>query len=90
MREDLFPNPSASIPTISSASSSRPEVWSPFGGGPHGCAGKDLAIVIMKAALATIVRKTELKLAQDEVRPVRVAYYYEPNKGLLVKLERRL
>ena len=46
--------------------------------------------MIMKTTLATIVRKTELKLAQDEIKPVRNAYYYEPNKGLLVTLEKRL
>jgi len=40
-------------------------------------------------ALATIVRQAELKLAQDEIRPVRNAYFYEPNKGLLVTLEDR-
>ena len=44
----------------------------------------------MKTALATIVRKAELKLAQDKVRPVRNAYYYEPNKGMRVTLEKRL
>ncbi len=47
-------------------------------------------MVVMKTALATIVTRAELKLAQDEVRPVRNAYYYEPNKGLLVTLEKRL
>ncbi len=51
--------------------------------------GKDLAVVVMKIALATIVTRTELKLAQDEIRPVRNAYNYEPNKGLLVTLEKR-
>lgn len=53
------------------------------------CLGRELAVVVMKTALATIVRMAELKLAQDEVRPVRNAYY-EPNRGLLVTLEKRL
>jgi hypothetical protein len=39
--------------------------------------------------LATIARKTDLKLAQDEVRSVRNGYFYGPNKGLLVTVERR-
>lgn len=90
VREDLFPNPGSFDPDHFYGKRFPAEVWSPFGGGPHACTGQDLALVVMKAALATIVRKAELKLAQDEVRPVRNAYYYEPNKGLLVTLEKRL
>lgn len=90
MREDLFPNPHGFDPDHFYGKRLPADVWSPFGSGQHTCAGKDLAFVIMQVALATIVRKAELKLAQDEVRPVRVGYYYEPNKGLLVRLERRL
>lgn len=90
MRDDLFPNPRSFDPDHFYGKSFPVDVWSPFGGGPHTCTGKDLAIVVMKTALETIVQKAELKLAQDEVRPVRNAYYYEPNKGLLVTLEKRL
>jgi cytochrome P450 len=90
VREDLFPNPKSFDPDHFYGKTIPADAWSPFGGGAHACAGRDLALVVMKTALATIVRKTELKLAQDEVRPVRHAYYYEPNKGLLVTLEKRL
>ncbi|MEA2604976.1 MAG: cytochrome family [Acidobacteriota bacterium] len=90
MREDLFANPGSFDPDHFYGKQLPADVWSPFGIGQHTCTGKDLALVIMETALATIVRKAELKLAQDEVRPVRNAYYYEPNKGLLVTLERRL
>jgi cytochrome P450 len=89
MRDDLFPDPQRFDPAHFLGKQFPPEVWSPFGGGPHGCAGKELAMVILKTALATIVRRADLKLAQDEVRPVRVAYFYEPNGGMLVTLERR-
>jgi len=54
------------------------------------CTGQDLALVVSKTVLATVVRKAELKVAQEEIRPVRNAYYYEPNKGLLVTLDRRV
>jgi unspecific monooxygenase len=90
MREDLFPNPRSFDPDHFYGRTIPPDAWNPFGGGPQTCAGKDLAMVILKTALATIVRKAELKLAQDEFHPVRHAYYYEPNKGLLVTLEKRL
>lgn len=89
MREDLFPDPKGFDPDRFHGKTPA-GAESPFGGGPHACAGKDLAMVVMKTALATIVRKAELKLAQDEIRPVRKAYYYEPNQGLLVILEKRL
>ena len=90
VREDLFPNPERFDPDRFYGKKLPPEVWSPFGVGPHACPGQDLALVVSKTVLATIVRKAELKLAQDEIRPVRNAYYYEPNKGLLVTLEKRL
>ncbi len=91
VREDLFPNPKSFDPGHFYGKSFPADVWSPFGGGgPHTCVGQDLALAITKTTLATVVRKAELKLAQDEVRPVRNAYYYEPNKGLLVTLEKRL
>ncbi len=86
MREDLFANPQGFAPDHF-LGNQPPARACPFGGGPHICAGKDLAIMVMKVAVATIVRQAELKLAQDEIRPVRNAYYYEPNKGLLVTLK---
>jgi cytochrome P450 len=89
VREDLFADPKRFDPDRFYGKQP-PAAACPFGGGPHVCPGKDLAVVVMKTALATIVRTTELKLAQDEVRPVRNAYYYEPNRGLLMTLERRL
>jgi cytochrome P450 family 110 len=89
MREDLFAKPESFDPDRFYGKQP-PAGACPFGSGPHTCTGKDLAVVVMKTALATVVRKVELKLAQDDVRPVRNAYYYEPNKGLLVTLERRL
>lgn len=89
MREDLYPRPKGFDPDHFHGQQPPAADRSPFGGGRHACAGRELAMAVMKTALATIVRKAELKLAQDEVRPVRVAYYYEPDKGLLVTLEKR-
>ncbi len=90
MREDLFPDAASFDPDHFYGKTIPEDAWSPFGGGSRVCAGKDLALVILKTALATIVRGAELKLAQDELHPVRHAYYYEPNKGLLAVLEKRL
>ena len=87
-REDLFANPRGFAPDHFLGKQPPPGAC-PFGGGRHACAGKEMAIMVMKVALATIVRQAELKLAQDEIRPVRNAYFYEPNKGLLVTLEDR-
>jgi cytochrome P450 len=89
MREDLFANPQGFDPDHFYGKQP-PAGACPFGSGPHTCTGQELALVVMKTALATIVRRVELELAQDEVRPVRNAYYYEPNKGLLVTLAKRL
>ena len=89
MREDLYAKPQGFEPEHFHGKKPPTDAKCPFGSGAHACAGRDLAVVILKTALATIVRKAELKIAQDEVRPVRVAYYYEPNKGLLVTLSDR-
>src|ERR1700674_507765 len=88
MREDLFADPRGFEPDRFYGTQPPPGAC-PFGGGPHICAGRERAIVVMKVALATIARQTELKLAQEKVRPVRNAYYYEPSQGLLVTLESR-
>lgn len=90
MREDLFPNPERFDPDRFYGKKLPPEVWSPFGAGRHACPSQDLALVVSKTVLATIVRKAELKVVQEEIRPVRNAYFYEPNKGLMVTLEKRL
>lgn len=89
VREDLFPHPKDFNPARFEGQPPPTDARCPFGSGAHACPGKDLAVVILKTALATIVRKADLKLAQDEIRPVRKAYYYEPNKGMLVVLEKR-
>jgi cytochrome P450 len=89
VRDDLFANPKSFDPDHFLDNRPSEEAWSPFGVGAHACLGKHLALVIVKSALATIVRQTDLKLAQDEVKVVRNAYFYEPNQGLLVRLEGR-
>jgi unspecific monooxygenase len=88
-REDLYSKPQTFDPGHFLGQKPPTDSRCPFGSGAHACAGQGLAVVIMKTALATIVRKTDLKLAQPEVHPVRNAYWYEPNKGMLVTLERR-
>lgn len=89
MREDLFPHPGDFDPARFEGQPPPADARCPFGSGAHACPARDLALVILKTALATIVRKTEMKLAQDEIRPVRKAYFYEPNKGMLVTLDSR-
>jgi cytochrome P450 len=89
VREDLFAHPKSFDPNHFLEHRPSEEAWSPFGVGAHACLGKYLAIGMVKAALATIVRHADLKLAQDEIKVVRNAYFYEPNKGLLVRLEGR-
>ncbi|HXO20497.1 MAG TPA: cytochrome P450 [Thermoanaerobaculia bacterium] len=90
IREELFPSPQSFDPEHFHGKQPPTDARCPFGSGPHTCAGRDLAVVIMKTALATIVCKAELKLAQTEMRATRNGYYFAPNQGLLVTLEKRL
>jgi cytochrome P450 len=90
-RADLYPDPQRFQPERQ-AGQEPTGTRCPFGSGAHACPGRELAMVILKTVLATVVRGAELKAAQplEEIRPVRVAYFYEPNKGLQVVLEKRL
>jgi cytochrome P450 len=90
-RADLYPDPQRFQPERQ-AGQGPTGARCPFGSGAHACPGRELAMVILKTVLATVVRGAELKAAQalEELRPVRVAYFYEPNKGLQVTLEKRL
>lgn len=93
MREDLFVDAKRFLPErfLEGDGSGGPGTrhWAPFGGGGRVCTGKGLAIVEMKVALATVLRRVHLELALPGTGIERSGHMLAPAKGLPM-LARRL
>ena len=89
-RDDLFAQPDGFHPENFYNRSFGSYAWCPFGGGARTCLGRGLALMHLKAVLATLFQRAELKLCQSEVKPVAGGFLLVPEHGLLVQLERRL
>ncbi len=89
-RPETFPDPRSFDPGHFFQKQLERYSWQPFGGGRHMCLGKGLAEVELTVILATLLQRTELRIAQDDVHQVREGVFFGPNRGLRVVLERRL
>ena len=89
-REDLFPMPRGFHPENFHNRSFSPYEWCPFGGGARTCLGRGLALMHLKAVLATIFQQTAIRLCQTDIKPVSGGFLLIPEKGLMIELERRL
>jgi cytochrome P450 len=58
--------------------------WLPFGGGLRRCIGAAFALYEMKMVLAALLPRVEMRLASDDVRPMRRGVTVAPSKGLEV------
>ena len=82
-REDLYPDPKQFKPERFLERQFTPYEFLPFGGGSRRCIGMALAQFEMKLVLATILRHTQLALAQDQpVKPVRRGALLAPQGGV--------
>ncbi|MEL7061275.1 MAG: cytochrome P450 [Acidobacteriota bacterium] len=84
--EDLYERPSAFDPAHFHGRKLPPYHWNPFGGGRRQCLGKGLAEVELLVLLAEMLRRLDLRIAQDSVRPVRDGVFFSPNRGLEVEI----
>ena len=92
-REDLYPEPKKFKPERFLERQYSPYEFLPFGGGVRRCIGFAFALFEMKIALAKILSRLELELADDrEVTPVRRGLVTAPNRRiqLVVKGERQV
>lgn len=89
-RRDLFAHPERFDPGHFYQRKLLPFEWHPFGGGTRMCIGRGLAELELKVVLVTLLQRAELRLAQESLRPVRQGFFFSPEKGLQVVLERRL
>lgn len=61
----------------------------PFGGGIRRCIGAAFAMYEMKMVLARVLLRTELALADEDIRPVRRSVTMMPSEGLRVRVTSR-
>ena len=90
-REDVYPEPKQFKPERFLERQYSPYEYLPFGGGARRCIGYAFALFEMKVALAKILSRYELELADNrEVKPTRRGLVSAPNRSIqmLVKGER--
>lgn len=92
-REDLYPEPKQFKPERFLERQYSPYEFLPFGAGARRCIGFAFALFEMKIALAKILSRLELELADNrEITPVRRGLVTAPNRNiqLVVKGERQV
>ncbi|HAZ44811.1 MAG TPA: cytochrome P450 [Cyanobacteria bacterium UBA11369] len=90
-REDVYPEPKQFKPERFLERQYSPYEYLPFGGGARRCIGYAFALFEMKVALAKILSRYELELADNrEVKPTRRGLVSAPNRSIqmVVKGER--
>lgn len=82
-REDLYPNPKQFRPERFLERQFTPYEFMPFGGGVRRCIGEALAMFEMKLALATILSRYDLALADTQPEfPRRRGVTLAPARGV--------
>jgi cytochrome P450 family 135 len=92
-RPDLYPRPEEFRPERFLEGEVSARDWMPFGGGTRRCLGASLAMLEMKAVIAAVVRRTELRpFPGPPERPAFKAPHLtlSPSRGACAVLARRL
>ena len=90
-REDLYPEPKSFKPERFLGKKQDPYTYFPFGGGTRRCIGMAFANYEMKIVLATVLRRTKLKLPRPGSLAVQLrTFVLAPKDGTRVVFEKRL
>jgi unspecific monooxygenase len=82
----VFERPDEFLPERFSTAKHSPYEWLPFGGGTRRCLGMPFAMLEMKLLIASLVRTTDLEIAQAHVKPTWRGAFLTPSKGLRVRV----
>lgn len=75
---ERFARPAEFLPSRWSGTKPSPFEYFPFGAGGHACVGRHLAMYLIKAALALLIRRYELVLADDQEIDWRIHIQFMP------------
>ncbi len=90
-REDFYPEPMSFKPERFLGKKQDPYTYFPFGGGTRRCIGMAFANYEMKIVLATVLRRTKLKLARPGPLSIQLrTFVMAPRGGTRVVFEKRL
>jgi cytochrome P450 len=87
-RPQKYPEPSRFHPDRFLNDKASPYEWLPFGGGHRRCIGMAFALYEMKMILASVLARTELRIAPGKtIKPVRRGVILAPSEGLPVVMD---
>jgi cytochrome P450 len=81
-----FPRPQEFLPSRWSGTRPSPYEYFPFGAGGHSCVGAHLATYLIKAALALLMPRYELLLAEDQEIDWRIHIMFMPRNEPIMKV----
>jgi cytochrome P450 len=85
---ERFPRPREFMPERWHGPKPSPFVYFPFGGGAHYCAGRSLAMQMMKTSLAFLLRRFDLVLAFDQEVDWRIDIVLLPGNDPLMSIRK--
>ncbi len=90
-RADLYPDPTAFKPErFLGKRVIDPYEWTPFGGGMRRCLGMAFALFEMKTVITTVLSRARLRTETPHARAVPRGFFLVPERGLRVRLDRKL
>lgn len=83
---EVFSRPSEFLPERWQGTKPSPFEYFPFGAGGHACVGRSLALQVLKATLALLLREHEILLADDQEIDWQVHIIFMPGSDPIMKL----
>jgi cytochrome P450 len=83
---EVFTRPNEFLPARWQGAKPSPFEYFPFGAGGHACVGRALALQVLKATLARLIREYEIVLADDQEMDWQINIIFMPGSDPIMKL----